>query len=200
MRKLREQLAATQAEGDEAEKAADGIWDQYNREQAEREKTRREAAVRREERMKKLQDAYKHYSFEEAEGQSFEDWRRSRGFEPPPSFEERYRDEMPHYRRLLEKLKSMRGGVRFDADAETRRWEDFQAAADAAREIGLDDIPIPASGMVGMSTAEFKVMAKRYHPDKFMQRYKHKLKEDEAEAVLETVVAVFQKVNAAHRA
>ena len=50
-----------------------------------------------------------------------------------------------------------------------------------------------------MTAGDFKLMAKRYHPDKFMQRYKHKLKEDEAEAVLEAVVAVFQKINASYR-
>jgi len=168
---LRAQIAATEIEGDEREKEADEIWETYNTENKERERKRKEATKEREARMKKLQDQFRNFDTENAEGMGFEDWRKSKGFEPPPSFDERFKREAPHFKRLLEKLKGMRGGVPFDAEAEADRWSAFQALAERkSSELTLDDIPIPTSALGGMSSRDFKDMARRYHPDKFMQR------------------------------
>ena len=200
MKRLKEQLAQTQEEGDQLEKETGDVWKAYEKENVEREKKRAEAVKRRSVRMKNLQDAFGKWEDTEGSAEGFDEWTKRKGYRSPPSFEERFNNEMPHFKRLLEKLKRSAGRGRFDAELESRRWSDFQRLAESKGELGLDDIPIPeGSGLVcTMDQKDFREMAKRYHPDKFMQKYGRKLKEDDAEAILETVVAVFQRINAAY--
>ena len=46
-----------------------------------------------------------------------------------------------------------------------------------------------------MTNTDFKEMALRWHPDKFLQKFGAKLNEEEAEDIQDAVVAVFQELN-----
>ena len=57
-------------------------------------------------------------------------------------------------------------------------------------------LPVPQlQGVKKISTAEFREMAKRWHPDKFMQLYGNKLCRPEAKDILDAVIATFQELN-----
>ena len=95
----------------------------------------------------------------------------------------------------------------FDAEVENKRWQEFEERAQQGN-VRLQDLPIPAHCRA-ISTRDFKEMALRFHPDKFMQRFGCQLCEEETEvlrliefpteckwqAILEAVVAIFQEVN-----
>jgi len=205
LQQLREQLAATQQAGQTAEREADQLWQECTEDQRRRASQyaarQNEFARRREERMAEIQATFRNFNVEDRSGTDYDSWRRQH--EDMPRFEagsERYRKEMPHFTRLLEKLASMRGGGRFDSAAETVRWAAFEESVAIKGAIGLDDLPLPATdSFPGMNSKEFKENAMRWHPDKFMQRYQDKLNDDEAEAILEAVVSVFQNLNNAYR-
>jgi len=77
-------------------------------------------------------------------------------------------------------------------------WEAFEKAVETKKRIAVTDLPVPHTrSFTGVSKEEFKELAKRWHPDKFVQRYGDKIAEDEAQKVLEAVKEIFQALNAA---
>jgi len=101
--------------------------------------------------------------------------------------------ELPNLKRLLERIASMKRGQVFDMAQEAQRWAAFEETA-AERLIGLDDLPMP-QGPSQLSNADFKQLALRFHPDKFMQRWGDRIIEEEVDAVIEAVVEVFKVIN-----
>lgn len=77
-------------------------------------------------------------------------------------------------------------------------WEAFEEKASKDGEISLLDIPFPRDGSVFLvGQKDFKKLAMRWHPDKFMQRFGSKLRESQKDDILNQVKATFQQVNAA---
>lgn len=70
----------------------------------------------------------------------------------------------------------------------------FEVNAQQCTTITLSDLPLPTS-FAGMTNTDFKEMALRWHPDKFLQKFGAKLNEEEAEDIQDAVVAVFQELN-----
>lgn len=84
----------------------------------------------------------------------------------------------------------------FNSANETKRWEEFEQAVASSGDVTIAMLPVPAMGMLRkLTTTHFKEMARRWHPDKFMQQYGEKLKREEAKDILEAVVQVFQDIN-----
>jgi len=92
---------------------------------------------------------------------------------------------------------SMGGGV--NSCQSEALWEAFEAKAQEEGEITLLDIPFPtdASSYLRVGQKDFKKLAMRWHPDKFMQRFGTKLRAAQKEDILNQVKATFQQVNAA---
>ena len=63
------------------------------------------------------------------------------------------------------------------------------------RPIKLSDVPFPKENEVG--DARWKVLARRWHPDKFGQRFGHQLYKSDAEKIMERVKQVFQRLSGA---
>jgi len=79
-------------------------------------------------------------------------------------------------------------------------WEAFEAkmSDDNCGEISLSDIPFPRDGKVyHIGNKDFKKLAMRWHPDKFLQRYGNKLRLSQKDEIIDRVKATFQQLNAA---
>jgi len=66
--------------------------------------------------------------------------------------------------------------------------------------ISLKDVPFPSMGEIQqVDEAGFKKLAKRWHPDKFLQRYGDSLYPSDKETICEKVKQVFQGITNARQ-
>jgi len=86
----------------------------------------------------------------------------------------------------------------YDAERETKRWKIFVELAAWSNTIRMVDVPIPNTKEFSLQDLwllgndDFKVLAKRWHPDKFNQKYGSKLVPEEKEEVICAVKEFFQ--------
>jgi len=135
---------------------------------------------------------------------------RKREFKSAPTYEERHHDH-PRGAGYEPSAGSKFARFYFDAfgasgstvdrssiDKDDKSWESFERKAASCAAIRLGDIPLPnASGC--LDDEIFKRWAKRWHPDKFMQKFGNKLAAADKEAIEEAVKGVFQDLSAARK-
>lgn len=61
----------------------------------------------------------------------------------------------------------------------------------------MGDIPFPDGTVFRVGNKDFKKLAMRWHPDKFLQKWGAKLDPEQKDAIIDRVKATFQKLNAA---
>jgi len=98
----------------------------------------------------------------------------------------------------MEEAKALQ--VRAAAEAHDILWEQFCAAEG---KVSLADVPLPSTDIlacVGMSdpAQRYKTLLRRWHPDKFLQKFGNRLAHDQDD-VMNTVKATFQQLEKAHK-
>jgi len=178
-------LKQERSRNDDAVKARERELEQ-NREKLQQMREKREQEARRE------QDMARQEAQRASERQKFRDEQFGR---PRPSLQQRVRNLQDNAapRASVSSSHSM-------SDLETA-WRRFvESPPDLIR---LSDIPFPS--MVALSLSRhpqegkkklFRDLAKRWHPDKFMQRFGAKIHPEERDAVEQHVKAMFQTIQA----
>ena len=106
------------------------------------------------------------------------------------------------------------GAARATAARDEAAWQRFVQMVDRQSEqnlISMSDVPWPAleAGALGLdrhltSAAErkqaFRAASLRWHPDKFMQSFGSRLRQEEHDAILQRVTEVSQAINALYQA
>ena len=78
-------------------------------------------------------------------------------------------------------------------------WQMFEKCGKGM--ISLKDVPFPSMGEIQqVDEAGFKKLAKRWHPDKFLQRFGDSLYPSDKEKICEKVKQVFQGITNARQA
>jgi len=101
---------------------------------------------------------------------------------------------------IADKLAGLRGKIgmiHVDWPAEAVRWSNFEDLAAKKEQLTLENVPLPPAGWFksGMNDKLYKQLSRRYHPDKFMQKFGKLFEAAQLETVMEAVVAAFQLLN-----
>lgn len=105
-----------------------------------------------------------------------------------------------HYRARYSKSSSRTPEpARFRKENETHQWEKQWEAFDTQTgQIKLKNVPFPprqALMRARTDKAEYKKLVLRFHPDKWLQRYKHRINKTEETRMMEQVTQTFRMIN-----
>jgi len=130
---------------------------------------------------------------------------------PPPKEEESQRKEIDAAEMMRRRAARAAEQRRQNRDREIGRlqraikdddkaWAAFEALAAQGEGITAADVPEPEDGVLSCDGAEvradrFKVLAKRWHPDRFFNRFSAAMKGDERDAIEAKVQGIFQALN-----
>jgi len=82
----------------------------------------------------------------------------------------------------------------YNAADDAKAWERFEHKS--LQSISMADIPFPqVRSLLHIDGADFKKLAKRWHPDKFAQAFGSKLCKSQKDEIMEKVKATFQALN-----
>jgi len=191
--RLKAEIAEAQEQGNIAEAEEHAMWDEYDAEQRRFKKEMECRRVARDQRMSQLKSLFAQLPTQNGSWKRFDSTRWDQKFNQFKWSKQSGAESPPLASKLERIIARLRGGTVFDAEVENKRWQEFEERAQQGN-VRLQDLPIPAHCRA-ISTRDFKEMALRFHPDKFMQRFGCQLCEEETEAILEAVVAIFQEVN-----
>jgi len=76
-----------------------------------------------------------------------------------------------------------------------RRWEIFDAQTG---RISMKDVPLPPTQVLlraGSEKVEYKKLVLRFHPDKWLQKYQHRINKEDEASMMEQITQTFQTIN-----
>lgn len=164
-----------------------------NKQQQEREEQLRKARQEREDARAKLHETMRNQTkFGHTRDDYQERVRSEFKFSTGASFGDAHRDARSRFASATRDAWSTPSVNIYSEKA----WAAFEEKSQDG-QIGMGDVPFPDGAMFRVGNKDFKKLAMRWHPDKFLQKFGSKLRPDQKEEIIEKVKATFQKVNAA---